>query len=181
MNVRQMKETALSIFWEPLVPARGKLNWKSLNNLLLSLSYKLFLLHRRLITPLKKVTCTFFPSLQTSVVNYIDQRTKPRSDQLFFVVFEWKDPFIQTVQDVSNMLVLFEMLSDCTHSWFVCVCVHTCMCLYLTPSRNSEEEWGYFRNFSPCSSLYPVMHVLWRSRPRDAFPWLGDTQHSACS
>ncbi|XP_035412374.1 proton-activated chloride channel isoform X5 [Cygnus atratus] len=36
---------------------------------------------------------------ETSVVNYIDQRTKPRSDQLFFVVFEWKDPFIQTVQD----------------------------------------------------------------------------------
>ncbi|XP_074753274.1 proton-activated chloride channel isoform X1 [Athene noctua] len=37
---------------------------------------------------------------ETSVVNYIDQRTKPRSDQLFFVVFEWKDPFIQTVQDI---------------------------------------------------------------------------------
>lgn len=46
-----------------------------------------------------------FPSPQTSVVNYIDQRTKARSDQLFFVVFEWKDPFIQTVQDVSNSLV----------------------------------------------------------------------------
>jgi len=58
---------------------------------------------------LKKVTCTsgFFLSLQTSVVNYIDQRTDPRSDQLFFVVFEWKDPFIQTVQDVSNPLVPF--------------------------------------------------------------------------
>uniref|UniRef100_A0A8B9NWZ6 Proton-activated chloride channel n=1 Tax=Apteryx owenii TaxID=8824 RepID=A0A8B9NWZ6_APTOW len=39
-------------------------------------------------------------NLKTSVVNYIDQRTKPRSDQLFFVVFEWKDPFIQTVQDI---------------------------------------------------------------------------------
>ncbi|OXB58754.1 hypothetical protein ASZ78_000095 [Callipepla squamata] len=38
---------------------------------------------------------------ETSVVNYIDRRTKLRSDQLFFVVFEWKDPFIQTVQDVS--------------------------------------------------------------------------------
>ncbi|XP_064020542.1 proton-activated chloride channel isoform X1 [Pogoniulus pusillus] len=37
---------------------------------------------------------------ETSVVNYIDQRTKARSDQLFFVVFEWKDPFIQTVQDI---------------------------------------------------------------------------------
>uniref|UniRef100_A0A663LW67 Proton-activated chloride channel n=1 Tax=Athene cunicularia TaxID=194338 RepID=A0A663LW67_ATHCN len=49
-----------------------------------------------------KVTCTFAFSFspQTSVVNYIDQRTKPRSDQLFFVVFEWKDPFIQTVQDI---------------------------------------------------------------------------------
>ncbi|XP_038253070.1 proton-activated chloride channel isoform X2 [Dermochelys coriacea] len=37
---------------------------------------------------------------QTSVVNYIDQRHKPASDQLFFVVFEWKDPFIQKVQDI---------------------------------------------------------------------------------
>ncbi|XP_065604516.1 proton-activated chloride channel isoform X2 [Cyrtonyx montezumae] len=37
---------------------------------------------------------------ETSVVNYIDRRTKLRSDQLFFVVFEWKDPFIQTVQDI---------------------------------------------------------------------------------
>ncbi|XP_040468206.1 proton-activated chloride channel isoform X1 [Falco naumanni] len=36
---------------------------------------------------------------ETSVVNYIDRRTNP-SDQLFFVVFEWKDPFIQTVQDI---------------------------------------------------------------------------------
>ncbi|XP_061847383.1 proton-activated chloride channel isoform X5 [Colius striatus] len=37
---------------------------------------------------------------ETSVVTYIDQRTKPQSDQLFFVVFEWKDPFIQTVQAI---------------------------------------------------------------------------------
>ncbi|XP_019371976.1 PREDICTED: transmembrane protein 206 isoform X1 [Gavialis gangeticus] len=37
---------------------------------------------------------------ETSVVNYIDQRPKPGSDQLFFVVFEWKDPLIQTVQDI---------------------------------------------------------------------------------
>uniref|UniRef100_A0A8D0HGN1 Proton-activated chloride channel n=1 Tax=Sphenodon punctatus TaxID=8508 RepID=A0A8D0HGN1_SPHPU len=38
---------------------------------------------------------------ETSVVNYIDQRHSPgRSDQLFFVVFEWKDPFIQKVQDI---------------------------------------------------------------------------------
>ncbi|XP_039385354.1 proton-activated chloride channel isoform X1 [Mauremys reevesii] len=37
---------------------------------------------------------------ETSVVNYIDQRHKPASDQLFFVVFEWKDPFIQKVQDI---------------------------------------------------------------------------------
>lgn len=62
-----------------------------------------------------------FPFLQTSVVNYIDQRTKPRSDQLFFVVFEWKDPFIQTVQDVSNTNP-FSNQSACTSSWFVCVC-----------------------------------------------------------
>nr|XP_032661027.1 proton-activated chloride channel isoform X2 [Chelonoidis abingdonii] len=37
---------------------------------------------------------------ETSVVNYIDQRHKPASDQLFFVVFEWKDPFIQKVQAI---------------------------------------------------------------------------------
>ncbi|KAK2086504.1 pH-response transcription factor pacc-1 [Saguinus oedipus] len=37
---------------------------------------------------------------ETSVVNYIDQRpTAEKSAQLFFVVFEWKDPFIQKVQD----------------------------------------------------------------------------------
>ncbi|XP_051677271.1 proton-activated chloride channel isoform X1 [Oryctolagus cuniculus] len=38
---------------------------------------------------------------QTSVVNYIDQRpATEKSAQLFFVVFEWKDPFIQKVQDI---------------------------------------------------------------------------------
>ncbi|XP_007481774.2 proton-activated chloride channel [Monodelphis domestica] len=38
---------------------------------------------------------------ETSVVNYIDQRPEAeRSVQLFFVVFEWKDPFIQKVQDI---------------------------------------------------------------------------------
>ncbi|XP_031194872.1 proton-activated chloride channel [Mastomys coucha] len=38
---------------------------------------------------------------ETSVVNYIDQRpAAERSTQLFFVVFEWKDPFIQKVQDI---------------------------------------------------------------------------------
>ncbi|XP_016074701.1 PREDICTED: transmembrane protein 206 [Miniopterus natalensis] len=38
---------------------------------------------------------------ETSVVNYIDQRpATERSAQLFFVVFEWKDPFIQKVQDI---------------------------------------------------------------------------------
>ncbi|XP_029449103.1 transmembrane protein 206 [Rhinatrema bivittatum] len=38
---------------------------------------------------------------ETSVVNYIDRRPHPeKSDQLFFVVFEWKDPFIQEVQDI---------------------------------------------------------------------------------
>lgn len=38
---------------------------------------------------------------ETSVVNYIDQRpAAEKSTQLFFVVFEWKDPFIQKVQDI---------------------------------------------------------------------------------
>uniref|UniRef100_A0A452UVA2 Proton-activated chloride channel n=1 Tax=Ursus maritimus TaxID=29073 RepID=A0A452UVA2_URSMA len=38
---------------------------------------------------------------ETSVVNYIDQRpAAEKSAQLFFVVFEWKDPFIQKVQDI---------------------------------------------------------------------------------
>ncbi|XP_013375608.1 PREDICTED: transmembrane protein 206 isoform X2 [Chinchilla lanigera] len=37
---------------------------------------------------------------ETSVVNYNDRRpATERSAQLFFVVFEWKDPFIQKVQD----------------------------------------------------------------------------------
>ncbi|XP_060034386.1 proton-activated chloride channel isoform X2 [Erinaceus europaeus] len=40
---------------------------------------------------------------ETSVVNYVDQRpVAERGTQLFFVVFEWKDPFIQKVQDVST-------------------------------------------------------------------------------
>ncbi|XP_077013857.1 proton-activated chloride channel isoform X3 [Tamandua tetradactyla] len=38
---------------------------------------------------------------ETSVVNYIDQRpAAEKNAQLFFVVFEWKDPFIQKVQDI---------------------------------------------------------------------------------
>ncbi|XP_017535659.1 proton-activated chloride channel isoform X1 [Manis javanica] len=38
---------------------------------------------------------------ETSVVNYIDQRpAAEKGAQLFFVVFEWKDPFIQKVQDI---------------------------------------------------------------------------------
>ncbi|XP_033617939.1 proton-activated chloride channel [Fukomys damarensis] len=38
---------------------------------------------------------------ETSVVNYNDQRpAAEKSAQLFFVVFEWKDPFIQKVQDI---------------------------------------------------------------------------------
>ncbi|XP_012870434.1 PREDICTED: transmembrane protein 206 [Dipodomys ordii] len=38
---------------------------------------------------------------ETSVVNYNDQRpAAEKSIQLFFVVFEWKDPFIQKVQDI---------------------------------------------------------------------------------
>ncbi|XP_054856980.1 proton-activated chloride channel isoform X2 [Eublepharis macularius] len=37
---------------------------------------------------------------EISVVNYIERRTKAGGDQLFFVVFEWKDPFIQEVQDI---------------------------------------------------------------------------------
>ncbi|XP_028580529.1 proton-activated chloride channel isoform X1 [Podarcis muralis] len=37
---------------------------------------------------------------EISVVNYIERRAKASGDQLFFVVFEWKDPFIQEVQDI---------------------------------------------------------------------------------
>ncbi|KAM4695517.1 proton-activated chloride channel [Discoglossus pictus] len=38
---------------------------------------------------------------ETSVVNYIDRRPKvDKGDQLFFVVFEWKDPYIQEIQDI---------------------------------------------------------------------------------
>uniref|UniRef100_A0ACB8GA90 Uncharacterized protein n=1 Tax=Sphaerodactylus townsendi TaxID=933632 RepID=A0ACB8GA90_9SAUR len=37
---------------------------------------------------------------EISVVNYIERRTQAVGDQLFFVVFEWKDPFIQEVQDI---------------------------------------------------------------------------------
>ncbi|XP_036199085.1 proton-activated chloride channel isoform X3 [Myotis myotis] len=41
---------------------------------------------------------------ETSVVNYIDQRpAAEKSAQLFFVVFEWKDPFIQKVQDDGDL------------------------------------------------------------------------------
>lgn len=109
------------------------------------------------ITQLKKVTCTFFtffppPPSQTSVVNYIDQRTKPRSDQLFFVVFEWKDPFIQTVQDVSNLLA---------PSWivrlYVLVCVYVCLWVS-TWSEVPEEEWSYSLNFSlGCLFVYFIL------------------------
>ncbi|XP_068089039.1 proton-activated chloride channel [Hyperolius riggenbachi] len=38
---------------------------------------------------------------ETSVVNYIDRRgSTDKGDQLFFVVFEWKDPYIQEIQDI---------------------------------------------------------------------------------
>uniref|UniRef100_F6Y5Y2 Proton-activated chloride channel n=1 Tax=Xenopus tropicalis TaxID=8364 RepID=F6Y5Y2_XENTR len=38
---------------------------------------------------------------ETSVVNFIDRRETPdKGDQLFFVVFEWKDPYIQEIQDI---------------------------------------------------------------------------------
>ncbi|KAG8584356.1 hypothetical protein GDO81_008792 [Engystomops pustulosus] len=38
---------------------------------------------------------------ETSVVNYIDRRQMTeKGDQLFFVVFEWKDPYIQEIQDI---------------------------------------------------------------------------------
>ncbi|XP_053166020.1 proton-activated chloride channel isoform X2 [Hemicordylus capensis] len=36
---------------------------------------------------------------EISVINYV-ARTEPGGNQLFFVVFEWKDPFIQEVQDI---------------------------------------------------------------------------------
>nr|DBA27240.1 TPA: hypothetical protein GDO54_011405 [Pyxicephalus adspersus] len=38
---------------------------------------------------------------ETSVVNFIDRRpAADHGDQLFFVVFEWKDPYIQEIQDI---------------------------------------------------------------------------------
>ncbi|XP_075060323.1 proton-activated chloride channel [Mixophyes fleayi] len=38
---------------------------------------------------------------ESSVVNYIDRRpAAEKGDQLFFVVFEWKDPYIQEIQDI---------------------------------------------------------------------------------
>ncbi|KAM4772580.1 proton-activated chloride channel [Rhinophrynus dorsalis] len=38
---------------------------------------------------------------ETSVVNFIDRRPNTeKGDQLFFVVFEWKDPYIQEIQDI---------------------------------------------------------------------------------
>uniref|UniRef100_A0A8C5MLQ8 Proton-activated chloride channel n=1 Tax=Leptobrachium leishanense TaxID=445787 RepID=A0A8C5MLQ8_9ANUR len=38
---------------------------------------------------------------ETSVVNYIDRRSSAeKGDQLFFVVFAWKDPYIQEIQDI---------------------------------------------------------------------------------
>ncbi|XP_039593700.1 proton-activated chloride channel [Polypterus senegalus] len=38
---------------------------------------------------------------ESSVVKYNDRRPEvEKTDQLFFVVFEWKDPFIQEVQDI---------------------------------------------------------------------------------
>lgn len=40
--MRQMEETALSIFCEPILLGRGRLNWKSLNSVLFSPSYKPF-------------------------------------------------------------------------------------------------------------------------------------------
>lgn len=59
MNMRQREETALAIFWQPIVLGRESLRWKSLNSLVFSPSYRPFLLHKRLIVPLKKITCTF--------------------------------------------------------------------------------------------------------------------------
>lgn len=40
--------------------------------------------------------------LQSSVVKYNDRRTsEEKTDELFFIVFQWRDPFIQQVKDVS--------------------------------------------------------------------------------
>ncbi|XP_036199087.1 proton-activated chloride channel isoform X4 [Myotis myotis] len=75
--------------------------------------------HYEVIPPLRSpgrpgdVNCTtqrinytdpFSNQTLTSVVNYIDQRpAAEKSAQLFFVVFEWKDPFIQKVQDDGDL------------------------------------------------------------------------------
>lgn len=57
--MRQREETALAIFWEPIVLGGERLCWKSLNSLVFSPSHRPFLLQKGLIVPLKKVTCTF--------------------------------------------------------------------------------------------------------------------------
>lgn len=46
--------------------------------------------------------------LQSSVVKYNDRRPpKDRTDELFFIVFQWRDPFIQQVKDVSGRCFLY--------------------------------------------------------------------------
>lgn len=47
-----------------------------------------------------KVVC----SCQSSVVKYNDKRpvSEQKAIQLFFVAFEWRDPFVQEVRDVSE-------------------------------------------------------------------------------
>lgn len=43
---------------------------------------------------------------QSSVVKYIDRRPiENQTDELFFIVFQWRDPFIQQVKDVSRRLM----------------------------------------------------------------------------
>lgn len=43
---------------------------------------------------------------QSSVVKYNDRRpTQEQTDELFFIVFQWRDPFIQQVKDVSRRLM----------------------------------------------------------------------------
>lgn len=46
--------------------------------------------------------------MQSGVVKYNDRRPpEQRTDELFFVVFQWRDPFFQVVKNVSRRLHVF--------------------------------------------------------------------------
>lgn len=81
---------------------------------------------------------------QTSVVNYIDQRpAAEKSAQLFFVVFEWKDPFIQKVQDVSiKMARQVGCLQARLLSWPRPGVWVACLMGLVFTARRQPQRWG---------------------------------------